>query len=56
MVILLLMAFILVGMWALFLATIEGNVEHPVMYLPLPILTLLGLWWARWWAIRAVRL
>ncbi len=55
-VILLLMAFILVGMWALFLATIEGNVEHPVMYLPLPILTLLGLWWARWWAIRAVRL
>lgn len=55
-VILLLMAFILVGTWALFLATIEGNVEHPVMYLPLPILTLLGLWWARWWAIRAVRL
>lgn len=55
-VILLLMAFILVGIWALFLATIEGNVEHPVMYLPLPILTLLGLWWARWWAIRAVRL
>ncbi len=55
-VILLMMAFILVGTWALFLATVEGNVEHPVMYLPLPILTLLGLWWARWWAIRAVRL
>ncbi len=55
-VILLLMAFILVGTWALFLATVEGNVEHPVMYLPLPILTLLGLWWARWWAVRAVRL
>ena len=55
-VILLVMAVILVGMWALFLATIEGNVEHPVIYLPLPILTLLGLWWARWWAVRAVRL
>ncbi len=55
-VILFLMAFILVGTWALFLATVKGNVEHPVMYLPLPILTLLGLWWARWWAIRAVRL
>jgi len=55
-VILLVMAAILFGTWALFLATIEGNVEHPVMYLPLPILTLLGLWWARWWAIRAVRL
>ena len=56
MVILIVMAAILIGTWALFLATIEGNVEHPVMYLPLPILTLLGLWWARWWAIRAVRL
>ena len=55
-VILIAMAAILFGTWALFLATIEGNVEHPVMYLPLPILTLLGLWWARWWAIRAVRL
>jgi len=55
-VILLAMAAILFGTWALFLATIEGNVEHPVMYLPLPILTLLGLWWARWWAVRAVRL
>ena len=55
-VILLMMAFILVGTWALFLATVEGNVEHPVMYLPLPILTLLGLWWARWLAVRAVRL
>ena len=55
-VILLMMAFILVGTWALFLATVEGNVEHPIMYLPLPILTLLGLLWARWWAIRAVRL
>ena len=54
--ILLTMAAILFGTWALFLATIEGNVEHPVMYLPLPILTLLGLWWARWWAVRAVRL
>jgi len=55
-VILIVMAAILFGTWALFLATIEGNVEHPVMYLPLPILTLLGLGWARWWAIRAVRL
>ena len=55
-VIMIAMAAILFGTWALFLATIEGNVEHPVMYLPLPILTLLGLWWARWWAIRAVRL
>jgi hypothetical protein len=55
-VILLAMAAILFGLWALFFATVEGNTESPIMYLPLPILTLLGLWWARWWAIRAVRL
>jgi len=55
-VILLAMAAILLGMWGLFLATVEGNIESPIMYLPLPILTLVGLWWARWWAIRAVRL
>ncbi len=55
-VILLAMAAILFGTWALFLATVEGNLEHPIMYIPLPILTLLGLWWARWWAVRAVRL
>ena len=50
------MAALLFGLWALFLATVEGNTEHPIMYLPVPILTLLGLWWARWWAVRAVRL
>jgi hypothetical protein len=55
-VVLLVMAAFLFGLWALFLATVEGNLEHPIMYLPLPILTLLGLWWARWWAVRAVRL
>ncbi len=55
-VILLAMATMLFGLWGLFLATVQGNTESPIMYLPLPILTLLGLWWARWWAIRAVRL
>ncbi len=55
-VVLLAMAAMLFGLWGLFLATIQGNNESPIMYLPLPIMTLLGLWWARWWAIRAVRL
>ncbi len=55
-VVLLAMAALLFGLWALFLTTVEGNIESPIMYLPVPILTLLGLWWARWWAIRAVRL
>lgn len=40
------------GLWALFLLTVEGNVESAWMYLPLPLLTLAGLWWVRWWARR----
>lgn len=35
----------MVGLWALFLATINGNVEHPVMYLPLPLVIALLLIW-----------
>lgn len=38
-----------VGMWLLFLTTIEGDLEHPVTYLPLPIVVLVGLWlWRDW--------
>ena len=36
---------LLVSTWALFLATIQGDFEHPVTYLPLPIGLLLGLIW-----------
>jgi hypothetical protein len=43
---------LLAGLWALFLSTVEGNVESAAMYLPLPVILLLGLWWARWWARR----
>jgi len=43
---------LMAGLWALFLSTVEGNVESAAMYLPAPIIILLGLWWARWWARR----
>jgi hypothetical protein len=43
---------LLVGLWALFLATVVGNTESPAMYIPLPFLALLGLFWVRWWATR----
>jgi hypothetical protein len=33
-------------MWLLFLATVEGDFEHPVMYLPLPFALLILLIWA----------
>ncbi len=36
---------LLVGTWALFLSTIQGDFEHPVTYLPLPIGLLMGLIW-----------
>lgn len=36
----------IIGSWALFLATIAGDFEHPVNYLPLPFLLLLLLVWA----------
>lgn len=40
---------LLVGLWILFLLTVRGNVESPVMYLPVPLITLLALLWVRWW-------
>ncbi len=43
---------LLVGLWILFLVSVEGSFENDVMYLPLPILTILGLWWSRWWIVR----
>ncbi len=45
-----------VGVWALFLATVQGNVESALLYLPTPVLCLLGLWWVRWWARREPRI
>ena len=46
----------LVGLWALFLSTVNGNIEDPVMYLPVPYLSLVMLLWTRWWTVRTTRL
>jgi len=40
------------GLWFLFFDTVQGNLEQPAMYLPLPLFCLFGLWWVRWWSIR----
>jgi hypothetical protein len=40
------------GLWLLFMRTVQGNVENAIMYLPLPVYCLLGLWWVRWWLIK----
>lgn len=44
-----------VGLWTLFLITVEGNQEHPALYLPVPLLSLAGLWWSRWWVLRRLK-
>ncbi len=41
----------LIGLWTLFLSTVQGNLEQPAMYVPLPVFSLFGLWWVRRWAI-----
>lgn len=43
------LAALLLGPWALFLATVEGNIESPVMYLPVPLTAWVALLWVRWW-------
>jgi hypothetical protein len=44
------------GLWGLFLTTLVGNEEAPALYLPLPLMLLLGLWWIRWWVVRGLHL
>jgi hypothetical protein len=36
-----------VGMWALFLVTVENKFEHPIMYLPLPVGLFVAFVWAK---------
>jgi len=36
-----------VGLWALFLGTVQGKFEHPIMYLPLPVGLFLAFVWAK---------
>ena len=43
----LLMVSLFFGLWLLFLATVEGIQQHPVMFLPLPIVLLAGLYSVR---------
>ncbi len=38
------------GSWGLYLATAAQAAESPLLLFPVPLLTLLGLWWIRSWA------
>ncbi len=38
---------LLLGPWVLFLLTVQGDAEQPIMFPPLPLVTLAMLWWRR---------
>jgi hypothetical protein len=44
------------GLWWLFFHTAAGGQESLLLFLPAPVLTLVELWWVRWWASRSTRL
>jgi hypothetical protein len=46
------LASLFIGLWLLFWITVDGNIESHWMYIPLPLMTLFGLWWIRWWIFR----
>lgn len=48
----LLLAVLLVVPWVHFLLTVDKHFEHPSIYLPLPFIMIVVLWWTRqqWWA------
>jgi hypothetical protein len=43
-----------VGIWAIFLKTVEYGaqpVQSPIMFIPLPAFLLITVFWVRWWAV-----
>lgn len=57
-VIMLILLVLLVGLWGIFINTLEiGDqpVQSPVMFFPLPGFLLVLLYWVRWWAVRPPR-
>lgn len=50
----LLMVILGVGIWVIFITTIDylyQPIQNPIMFLPLPLILLFLLYWIRWWAI-----
>ncbi|HVN54226.1 MAG TPA: glycosyltransferase 87 family protein [Anaerolineaceae bacterium] len=49
------MLILLVGIWALFLRTLQHGaqpVQSPIMFFPLPLFLLMGMYWVRWWSVQ----
>jgi len=46
------------GLWALFLNTLQSGeqpTQSPIMFFPLPLFLIIGLYWIRWWATHPPR-
>jgi len=57
-IVLLVMLVLFVGVWWLFLVSVEiGGQPHqnPIMFIPVPLISLVGLYWIRWWINRPTR-
>lgn len=53
--IILMMILLGVGIWALFISTVEYGyqpIQSPILFLPLPAFLLVSLYWIRWWAVK----
>jgi hypothetical protein len=50
------MALLFAGVWWLFLSTLERvggqPIQAPIMFFPLPVFLMIGLYWVRWWVLR----
>jgi hypothetical protein len=52
------LSILMVGLWALFLATIQHGdqpIQSPIMFFPLPGVMLILMYWVRWWAVTPPR-
>jgi hypothetical protein len=57
-IVLLALLVVFVGLWALFLNTVQYGdqpQQHSIMFLPMPLFVLVGLYWIRWWVLRPTR-
>jgi hypothetical protein len=49
----------LFGFWAFFWGHFEDGLiarQYPALFIPLPLITLIGLYWVKWWAVRPRKL
>jgi hypothetical protein len=57
-IVLVILVSLFIGIWTLFLSTVDYGLQpqqHSVLFIPVPLLALLGLYWSRWWVLHSSR-